>query len=143
MPALIAAAVALAKGNSLFATIGNVLSRLNAPSDDLQGIERELRGATGSVIAITSLAILFHVLVIILRFCNIGLINLMIEKKIWTPIVKFIIHMCTACMKDPKLHRVSDFFGEILSAYDNYVNQGEDERVKFFVSDPMCISLYT
>ena len=63
LPALVAAAVALGEGNG--------------ENDDTE--DRELRAATGVVIAFAALAILLEMSVIILRFCNVGLVNIKIE----------------------------------------------------------------
>ena len=50
-----------------------------ASSDNTSSLSLEVRASTGFVITITSLAILVEVLMIVLRICNIGLINLKIK----------------------------------------------------------------
>lgn len=88
LPALIAAAVALGENNSD-----------NSPLPEGSGggipdvvTQSEVNGAAGFVVAITSLAMLIEVLAIIIRICNIGLIN-----------IKFKIVVAIVSMHD-KLH---------------------------------------
>lgn len=50
-------------------------------------LERNTYGSAGWVIGIAGLAIIFEILLVILRFCNIGLVNLKI--KIFLMIVSF------------------------------------------------------
>ena len=76
LPALIAAAVALGENNSGSAAIGSGAF----PTDDSDVVtQSEVNGAAGFVVAITALAILGEVFAIVLRFCNVGLVNIKIK----------------------------------------------------------------
>ena len=94
LPALIAAAVALGANN------GGVTVVQNEGSGDpfITGVTitgaltlMEANGAAGFVVAITALAILLEVGAIILRFCNVGLVNLKI--KIFLAIVSSCVYV--------------------------------------------------
>ena len=72
LPALVAAAVAVGTANldrNLFGT----------GDTELEALQRETFGSAGWVIGVAGLAFLVQVFMLVLRFCNIGLINLKIN----------------------------------------------------------------
>ena len=78
LPALVAAAVAVGTAN-LDGNLSAAINELNGTDNRLEALQRETFGSAGWVIGVASLAILIQVLMIVLRFCNIGLINLKIN----------------------------------------------------------------
>ena len=83
IPALVAASVALSfnNGHSGLPEAGQAVTE----RDMALPTRMEVTGATGFVVAIAALAILLEVGIIILRFCNVGLVNL--KFKIFLAIV--------------------------------------------------------
>lgn len=89
LPALIAAAVSLSDASSV-----DVESPVNNQSDDGVSLAA-VYGTNGFVIAFAILAILLEVLLIVVRFCNIGIVN--IKIKVFLVIVRevlFDVHVC-------------------------------------------------
>ena len=96
MPALIAAAVGLSDVDSVnaAASVGSASGAIesSAEGNDTDGVtEAQVQGSAGFVIAIAAVAILLSLLFIIIRFCNIGLIN--IKIKIFLIIVSWSVTM--------------------------------------------------
>ena len=85
LPALIAAAIALEHANDDDVDdaidAGDGLARFTdgETGDDLEDLQEETFGAAGFIVGIAALAIIVEFLMIILRFCNVGLINLKIN----------------------------------------------------------------
>ena len=75
LPALVAASVAVGTLANLDSSVTEALNNATETAD----LERNTYGSGGWVIGITGLAIILEVVLIILRFCNIGLINLKIK----------------------------------------------------------------
>lgn len=84
LPALIAAAVSLSDVDS----ISDADSMESAGNETADVTRSEVRGSAGFVIAIAALAILLSLLWIVIRFCNIGLVNL--KVKIFLIIVSWV-----------------------------------------------------
>ena len=78
LPALVAAAVAVGTAN-LDGNLSAAINELNGTDNRLEALQRETFGSAGWVIGVAGLAFLVQVFMLLLRFCNIGLINLKIN----------------------------------------------------------------
>lgn len=83
MPALIAASVGLSDVDSISdsgdSDSADSSTNPTAQEPDLDVTRSEVLGAAGFVIAFSALAMLLVLLLIIVRFCNIGLVNIKIK----------------------------------------------------------------
>ena len=79
MAALIAASVALGTFEDDFAPVIKEFNERSYVPEDIKDefnkFQREIRGPISSVIAITAVAIMIEVVVILTRFLNIGILN--------------------------------------------------------------------
>ncbi len=80
---MIAAAVALGTAN-LSDDIDDAIDAADTENiseifDDLEDTRRDTYATSGFVVGITAIAIILEVLMIVVRFCNIGLVNLKIN----------------------------------------------------------------
>ena len=73
LPALITAAIALGTSGTVFSSSGGSSNVTTA------SIESGIIGSSGFLVALTILAVVMEILFIVLRICNIGLINLKIS----------------------------------------------------------------
>jgi len=78
LPALVAATVAVGTAN-LDGNLSAAINELNGTDNRLEALQRETFGSAGWVIGVAGLAFLVQVFMMVLRFCNIGLINLKIN----------------------------------------------------------------
>ena len=84
LPALIAAAVSLSDVDSVRdsadSSVNDSDSSFSSTGDEDVDVTRsEVRGSAGFVIGFAALALLLSLLWIIIRFCNIGLVNLKVK----------------------------------------------------------------
>lgn len=92
LPALIAAAVSLSDVDSVSDADTDSMAGNGTPAAEDSDVTRlEVRASAGFVIAIAALGILVTIFAILIRFCNIGLVNLKI--KIFLIIVSWVC-MC-------------------------------------------------
>jgi hypothetical protein len=109
LPALIAAAVSLSDVESISDTANTTGSNETdvTGSNETDVTRTEVRASTGFVIAIAALGILLSLLWIIIRFCNIGLVNLRV--KIFLIIVRMLCNRGQLCIQCMDIKRCSEY----------------------------------